>query len=117
MINIIRKIIISLIAMAILTLAFFQNDLWAKVIILPFLFCSITFFGENVALIFNKEKISNVFKYIFRISFFVYTFGFLSYMIYYSITNKSYSVLIVVAVFLPFTIHFLKKSIFSKNKK
>ena len=114
---IIRKIIISLITTVILIWAFFQNELWAKIIIIPFLICSISFLGQNISLLFNKEKTSTIFKYIFRISFFVYVFGFLSYMVYYAMINKSYSILIVVAVFLIFAIYFFKKSFCSKNKK
>lgn len=113
---IIRKIIMSLVATVVLTWALFKNNLWAKIIIIPFIVCSISFLGQNVALLFNKEKISNVFKYIFRISFFVYVFGFLSYMVYYSIINKCYSILIVVAVFLIFAIYFIKKLFFDKDK-
>lgn len=113
----IRNIITSLVATFILMWAFFKNELWGKIIIIPFLICSISFLIQNIALLFNKEKISNVFKYIFRVSFFVYVFGFLLYMVYYAMINKSYSILIVVAVFLVFAIYFFKKSFFNKNKK
>lgn len=113
---IIRKIITALITTIILSWAFFQNELWAKIIIIPFLICSLSFLGENLALLFNKEKTVNIFKYVFRVSFFVYAFGFLLYMTYYAITNKSYSILIAVAVFLVFTIYFIKRSFFNKDK-
>lgn len=114
---IIRKIIMSLVATVVLTWAFFQNELWAKIIITPLLVCAISFLGQNAALLLNKTKLSNIFKYIFRISFFVYVFGFLFYMIYYAMANKSYSILIVVVVFLPFTIHFFKKAFLHKDDK
>lgn len=113
----IRKIFISLVATIICIWAFFQNNLFAKVIISPFIICSISMFGENIFLLFNKEKISNIFKYIFRISFFVYVFGFLAYMVYYAFTYKSYSFLIGVVIFLPFVIYFFKKSFFNENNK
>lgn len=112
---IIRKIITSIVALIFLIWAFFQNELWAKLIIMPFIVCSFSFLGENIALLFNKAKIANIFKYIFRIVFFAYVFGFLAYMVYYSIINKSYSILIIVAVFLLFTIYFLRKSFFSRK--
>lgn len=112
---ILRKIITSFIATVILIWAFFQNDLWAKLIIIPFLVCSIASFSQNVALLFNKEKISNIFKSIFRISFFAYVFAFLLYMVYYAMINKSYSILIIVAVFLLFIISFFKKLFFNKK--
>lgn len=111
----IRQIIVSFVALVFLIWAFFQNELWAKIIIIPFLICSFAILMENIFLILNKMKVSNLFKYIFRISFFVYVFGFLSYMVYYSIANKSYPILIVVVVFLVFAIYFFKKAFFIKK--
>lgn len=113
----IRQIVVAFTALVLLSWAFFQNGWWAKIIITPFLICSFAIMMEKIFLLLNKTKLSNIFKYIFRISFFVYVFGFLSYMIYYAMVNKSYSLLIVVAVFIPFTIHFLKKSFFHKDNK
>ena len=74
-------------------------------------------FCENIFLLFNKEKIANVFQYIFRISFFTYLFGFLTYAFYYSIINKSYDLIIIIVIFLIFGIYFLKKIFFSPNKE
>lgn len=111
---IIRKIILSFTALVILIWAFFQNELWAKIIIAPFLVCSFASVCENLFLLLNKIKLSTIFKTIFRISFFVYVFGFLFYMVYYAIKNQNYSIFIVVAIFLLFTIYFLKKSFFNK---
>ena len=105
----IRKIIISLIALIILIWAFFRNVTWTRIIIIPFLVCSFAMLCENLFLLLNKKKLSNIFKYIFRISFFVYAFGFLAYMVYYAFAYKSYSFLIGVVIFLPFVIYFFKK--------
>ena len=113
---IIRRILTSLIATIICIWAFFQNNLFAKVIISPFIICSISIFAESIFLLLNNEKISNIFKYIFRISFFTYMFGFLSYAFYYSIVNKSYDLIIVILIFLIFGTYFFKKAFFTKNK-
>ncbi len=113
---IIRKMFISLIATIICIWAFFQNKLFAKVIISPFIICSIAIFFENIFLLLHKGKISNIFKYIFRISFFVYVFGFLSYAFYYSITNKNYDLIVIIVIFLIFSIYFFNKAFFMKNK-
>ncbi len=113
----IRQIVVSFIAFVFLSWAFFQNEWWARIIITPFLICSFAIMMKKIFLLLNKTKLSNIFKYIFRVSFFVYVFGFLSYMIYYAMVNKNYSILIVVAVFLLFTIHFFKKSFFHKDDK
>ncbi len=112
-----RQIIVSLTALVFLTWAFIQNKLWTKIIITPFIICSFAILMENIFLILNKTKISNFFRLLFRISFFIYVFGFLSYIVYYSITNNEYSILLVVSIFLVFTIYFLKKSFFSKKIK
>ncbi len=114
---IIRQIFLAFIALMFLFWAFFQNGWWARIIITPFLICSFSVMMEKIFFILNKVRFSNIFKCIFRISFFIYVFGFLSYMFYYAITNKNYSILIVVALFLSFTIHFFKKSFFHKDDK
>lgn len=113
---IIRKIVISLVTLIILIWAFVKNTLWAKIIILPFIVCAFSILLECLFSILQKPKISNIFKYIFRISFFTYIFILLGYIIYYSIVNKSYSFLILIAIFIPFIIYFFKKS-FIKNRK
>lgn len=111
----IRQIIVSFTAFVFLTWAFCQNEFFAKIIISPFLICSFAIMMENIFLILNKTKLSIFFKYIFRISFFIYVGGFLLYAIYYSITNKYYPILIIVAVFLVFAIYFFKKAFFDKK--
>ena len=112
---IVRKILISIVAILILTWAFFQNQLFGKLIILPFWVCSIAILGESIFTIFQKEKIAKIFSTIYRISFFCYVFGFLAYTIYYSITKKSYSLLIIAFLSLLFVIPFFRKT-FSKKK-
>ena len=114
-IYIIRQIIVSIMASFVLIGAFFKNQLVGKIIISPFLICSIAIFFENLFLLFDKKKISNIFKYIFRVSFFVYIFGFLIYAIYYAILNKIYSLFIIIGIFIIGTIHFFKVAFFKKK--
>lgn len=113
----IRQIIVSFMAFVFLVWAFFQNELLTKVIISPFLICSFANLMKNIFLLLNKIKLSNFFKYIFRISFFIYIGGFLLYTVYYSLINKIYSLLIMVILFLIFAMYFIKKSFFNKNNK
>lgn len=112
---IIRKIITALVAISVLTWAFPRNQFFGKIIISPFLICSIAFLGENVFLLFNKEKISNVFRWIFRMSFFVYAFGFLAFAFYYSIVNKEYSLIIIIVVLLIFALISLRAAFLRKK--
>lgn len=103
-----KNIMTALLTIAILTWAFFQNNNYGKIIISPFLICSLAFLGKNLFFLLNKEKISHIFKKIFRLSFFAYVFGFLIYAFYYSITTQSYPLIIPVIIFLLFTIRFIK---------
>lgn len=114
-IYIIRQIIMSFIAFLVLTWAFFQNGFWAKMVITPFLIGSFAIFFKNLFLLFNKTKLSKVFSRIFQISFAVYILGFLLYATYYAIAERTYSILIAVAVFALFTVGYLKR-VFFKNK-
>lgn len=104
----IRNIIMSIIAIIILIWAFCQNDLVGKIIISPFLVCAISILGGNICVLLNKNKIAKIFHYIFKITFFIYVIGVLSYVIYYSIKNKEYSMLIIVAIFILFIILFFR---------
>ncbi len=114
-IPIIRNIIISLTTAIFLIWAFFKNNIIGKIIISPFIICSISILGESIFLLLNKDKISHIFSYIFRISLFIYIYGFLLYALYYSITTKEYSLIIIIIIFFLFTIPFFK-SAFHKKK-
>ena len=80
-------------------IAFLQNDSISKIIILPFLICAFAKFFETLFIMLKKEKASKVFRIIFRLSFFLYYFGFLLYVVYYSIVNKEYSLILFSLIF------------------
>ena len=86
-----------------------SNNFLGKIIILPFLICTLAFLGENIGLLLNKEKITKGCQIIFRISLFIYILGILIYTIYWAFKNKSYSLLIIVALFGLFGLNFFKK--------
>ena len=104
----IRNIIMSIIAIIILSWAFCQNDFIGKIIISPFLVCAISILGGNISILLNKNKLAKIFHYIFKFTFLLYVIGVLSYVIYYSIKNKEYSMLIIVAIFVIFFILFFR---------
>lgn len=108
----IRQMIVSFVALMVLGWAFFQNALFGKLIVIPFLVSSLAILCENFCLLLNQAKLAHLFQTIFRIVFFVYFFGFLMVMIYYAFSHQEYSILIPVGVFLLFGIYFLKKSFF-----
>lgn len=104
----IRNIIMSIIAIIILSWAFCQNNLIGKIIISPFLVCASSVLGGNICVLLNKNKLAKVFHYIFKFTFLIYVVGVLSYATYYSFKNKEYSMLIIVAIFVIFIILFFK---------
>ncbi len=119
----VRQIIVSVIVFLLLIWAFFKNQLIGKIIIIPFLICSVAIFGEKLFLILNKKKISNVFKSIFRIVFFLYWFGFLIFFDYICLRDNSYIFLLFSLLFwfVGFKVAYnslinKKKSIELKNK-
>ena len=99
-IYLIRQMITAITAFCVLVWAFPKNNLFGRVVICPFLICSVMIFFEDLFLLLNKENISNIFKYIFRVVFLVYILGFSIYIIYYSIVNKSYSLIVYICIFL-----------------
>jgi len=117
MIYTIRKIILSLVSLIISTWAFGKNNLGGKIGIFPFLIGSFALLNESIFLLLNKKRIAKGFKYIFRISLFFYIFGFLLYVIYYTVVNKEYSLLIPLAIFLLFIIPVFKNSFPSRKEK
>ena len=108
--------LVGILALIILIWAFFKNQLVARIIISPFIICSLTYILENLFLILEKEKIAKILQYIFRITLLIYIFGILIYTCYYSISHKEYSLLLVVAIFLFFLRPF-RKGIKVSNKK
>ena len=110
----IRQIIVSAMAFCVLIWAFFENKLVVKIIISPFLVCSIAIFFENLFILLNNKKVSDIFKYIFRVSFFIYFFGFLAFSTYYAITNKSYGLFLIIGIFVIAAIYFFKMAFFKK---
>ena len=104
----IRNIIMSIIAIIILSWAFCQNNLVGKIIISPFLVCASSMLGGNICILLSKNKLAKVFHYIFKFTFLLYVVGFLSYVIYYSIKNKEYSMMVIVAIFILFIFLFFR---------
>ena len=96
----IRNIIVATYVTIFLSWTFFKNQLMGKMFIIPFLICAIASLDENISFLVNKPKITTIFKYIFRISFFIYYWGFLIYATYYTISSKTYSLLLIIAIFI-----------------
>ena len=55
-IYIIRQMIVSFIVFLILIWSFFKNQIFGKIIISPFLICSIALFFKNLFILLNSKK-------------------------------------------------------------
>ena len=114
---IIRQLIISIIAFLILIFAFFKNNFFSKVIISPFLICSIAIFFKDLFLLLNNKKLADIFKYIFRISFFIYWFGFLCFFDFICIKDRYYFLLLISLLFWIIGFKTFHNLFFSKGLK
>ena len=103
-----RNIIVATIVTTFLIWAFFQNQLFGKIMIVPFLICTLAVLGENISILLKKDKLTNIFHFIFRISVLAYIIGILGYTIYYAFAHESYSLLIIVVIFVLLGIMFFK---------
>ncbi len=109
-IYIMKNIIGAAIVIIILLWAFLKNMLIGKLMILPFLVCAISILGGNIAILIKKEKIAKVFNLIFKVSIFLYILGILSYTVYYAFVHRSYSLIIIVLIFVILGLLTLKNS-------
>ncbi len=105
----IRAIVVSIFAIMILSWAYGRNNNVGKIIILPFLICSVAALGEHTFSLLHQQKLSFVCQIIFRISIILYAYGLLFYVLYYSIAHRSYSLIIGVVIFLFFITRSLGK--------
>ncbi len=111
----IRNIVVAIITIIILIWAFFNNEPFIRIAIIPFLVCASASLGRNICLMLNKQKIADIFSIIYRISFFAFFFGFLAYMTYYSIITKNYSFIPFILIFVLFGLQFFKGAFFNKE--
>lgn len=87
----IRKSITALIIFVLLTyILITTKDLLTRIVIIPFIVFSLSFFIEKVLLIFNKKLFAKKVSKVYVIAFLVYWFGFLFCWEYINITNKEY---------------------------
>lgn len=104
-----RKLITASIA-AVLLIYFIGKTPSPKIIFIPFLLCSIASMGKNLGLLLNKKKFALFFDRLFKVSFFLFWFGFLVVACYIMIRDHNYRML-------PFTLPFWFAGIFFAKRK
>ena len=71
-----------------LIIVFIKNNLFAKIMIIPFFVCVLCSLINNIYL--YKGKRLKIVSYVYVFSFFTYWFGFLIYFDYYGLVESSF---------------------------
>ena len=87
-----------------------------KLIMFPFLFCSLFSIGQNICMIINKKNFSIIFHKLFVVSFLIFWFGFLIFGSSFFIKEKNIFLLIFTIPFWLSGIHITRKFLFNVNK-
>lgn len=115
--NFLIKKLISAIGITGLLIYFMLNTTSPKVIFLPFLVCSISMIGKQMALFLNKNTLVNVFQKLFLVGFLLFLFGFLIMAGYISLRDESYSLLIGSMPFWIIGLFMIKNKLLPKKAK
>jgi len=91
------------------------NDLFTKIIVIPFLLFGISFFIKNLCLIFNKKQLAKLFSKINVIAFLVYLFGFMIIWCFVSIKNRDYLQILFSIPLWLMGIYIIKKRFFNQK--
>lgn len=93
------------------------NDLFTKIIVIPFLLFGISFFIKNLCLMFNKKQLAKLFSKINVIAFLIYLFGFMIIWCFVSIKNRDYLQILFSIPFWLMGIYIIKKRFFNQKVK
>jgi len=115
-IRLIKQCITSLIAFGFLTyILITTKDMLTRIIVIPFIVFSLSFFIEKILIIFNKKTLAKKFNKICVIAFFVYFFGFIIMWCYTSIKEGAYLQTLFSLPFLVVGIYIGKRKLFDKK--
>ena len=88
-----------------------------KIVLLPFLMCSLSMTGQGIAQLLGKDKLAEVFHKCFVAGFLLFWFGFLAVAGYHSIRDKQYGLLIFLVPFCLIGIFIMKNKLLGKKSK
>lgn len=86
-----------------------------KLILFPFVVCSVALTIKNLFLLFNKNKYSEIFNKIYSIGFLLFLFVFLIFWCYTSIINNQYSMLLFLIPFWIAGVYIIRKRFLKRN--
>ena len=113
----ISNIIRSLIFIFILVILLLNNTGLTRLMILPFIICGLAVMGKNICFLLEKNNYANFFSLLYKISFFVFYFGFLLFGSYSVIKTGNFLTLIFTIPFIILGIYFVRKSLFNSTKE
>lgn len=93
------------------------TEIISRVLILPFLFCSILYILKNICLLNENKKYANIFNKLFIIIFLTFWFGFLVYWCFLVIKNKNYLTLLFTIPLWIVGIYIIRRSLFGIKAK
>lgn len=101
----------------ILLIYFMMKTTSPKIIFVPFLICSISMAGKNIALLLNKEKYAALFSKLFVAGFLLFWFGFLIVAFYISVRDKNYKMIVFSLPFWLIGIILIKNKLLKKRSQ
>lgn len=111
---IIRSFIIFIFLLVIL---YKNQDLISRMMLFPFLLCSLFIIGKNICLLMDKKRASVLFSKLFASSFFLFWFGMLTYGCIYFIKSKNYFSVLFTIPFWISGIYMVRKIFLTDSKK
>ena len=109
-----KNLVASLIVTAML-ISIMMKTPSPKIILVPFLICSISMAGQSIGLLIGKKGVANFFRKIFIAGFFLFWFGFVGAGAYICIRDKNYGMLLFLAIFLVVGVFFARRKLFDKK--
>ncbi len=111
-----RRLVVSIFNTIIL-LYFMTKMTNFKIILIPFIICSVAMAGQSIAEMLNQERAANIFRKIYKNGFFVFWFGLLAVGIIKCIRDREYGMLIYLMLFVVVGILMMRKEKISYNAK
>lgn len=103
-----RRLVVSVFNTIIL-LYFMTKMTNFKIILIPFIICSVAMAGQSIAEMLNQDRAANIFRIIYKNGFFVFWFGLLSVGIIKCIRDREYGMLIYLMFFVVAGIVMMRK--------
>lgn len=115
LINGIKLVTIVIICIILLYLWFNINNVLGKIILLPFVLCGLSLFGQMIALIRKNDKMIKFFGKAYIVIFLIYWFGIIFFGLFDSIVNKKYLLVLFLMILVFAGIYMAYVTLFKKK--